>query len=167
MFCAPTFPKLETMSIPEKLAAIEGSWRGTNRLHLGDWAPENPILDSDATAEVRKRSGGQFLEVSYTWTYKGEPKEGVILVGTDPRSGTVSACWTDSFHMANQLMSCEGRETGAGGVVVRGQYKVEGHPDWGWRTEIVPGDGAFRYLMYNISPDGHEEIAVEMDLSPA
>lgn len=155
------------MGIPKNLAAIEGSWSGTNRLYLGDWAPENPILDSDATAQVRTRCGGQFLEISYTWSYKGEPKEGVILLGTEPKSGHVSASWTDSFHLAHQLMKCEGRETEAGGIDVKGNYKVEGYPDWGWRTEIVPKDESFRYLMYNVSPAGDEEIAVEMELSPA
>ena len=155
------------MSISEKLTALEGSWNGRNRLHLGDWAPENPILDSDATAEVRKRSGGQFLEIAYTWNYKGEPKEGVILLGTEPKSGAVNASWTDSWHLADQLMKCEGTETESGGVNVKGSYKVEGHPEWGWRTEIIPGENSFRYLMYNISPEGEETIAVEMDLDPA
>lgn len=155
------------MSIPEKLSGLEGIWSGRNRLHLGDWNPEEPILESDATAEVRARSGGQFLEVSYTWTYKGEPKEGVIMVGKDPKSGKVNAFWTDSWHMANQLMNCEGSETESGGVNVKGHYKVEGHPEWGWRTEIEPGLSSFRYLMYNVSPEGEEDLAVEMDLSPA
>ena len=155
------------MSIPEKLFAIEGSWSGTNRLHLGDWAPENPILESEATAEVRKRLGGQFLEIFYTWAYKGEPKEGVILLGSEPKSGTVNATWTDSWHMAHQLMKCEGRETEDGGVDVKGYYNVEGHPEWGWRTEIVPGENSFRYLMFNVSPEGEESIAVEMELAPA
>jgi len=155
------------MSIPEKLSAIEGSWSGTNRLHLGDWSPEEPILESEATAEVSKRAGGQFLEISYTWKYKGETKEGVILLGTEPKSGTVKASWTDSWHMAHQLMNCEGREMEHGGVDVNGTYKVEGHPEWGWRTEIIPEDNSFRYLMFNVSPEGEESIAVEMELTPA
>lgn len=155
------------MSIPEKLAALEGTWTGRNRLHLGDWAPENPILDSDATAVVRRRSGGQFLEIAYTWVYKGEAKEGVILLGADPKAGTVNASWTDSWHMAHQLMDCKGRVTEAGGVDVKGIYKVDGHPDWGWRSEIFPGERSFRYLMFNVSPEGDEQLAVEMDLDPA
>lgn len=155
------------MSIPGTLATIEGSWSGTNRLHLGDWAPENPVLESDATAVVRKRSGGQFLEISYTWTYKAEPKEGLILLGSEPKTGAVNAVWTDSWHLAHQLMKCVGEETEEGGVNVKGFYKVEGHPEWGWRTEILPGDNSFRYLMYNVSPEGEESIAVEMELSPA
>jgi hypothetical protein len=64
-------------------------------------------------------------------------------------------------------MKCEGTQTENGGVDIKGHYSVEGHPEWGWRTEIVPGDGSFRYLMYNVSPEGKEDIAVEMDLSPA
>ena len=153
------------MSIPEKLSPLVGRWAGRNRLHMA-WNPENPLHESEGTAEVRTRSGDQFLEISYTWVYEGQPKEGVILLGRDDKSGSVNATWTDSWHLAHQLMQCEGQETD-GGISVKGHYKVEGHPDWGWRTEIVPGDDSFRYLMYNVSPDGQEDIAVEMDLSPA
>lgn len=156
-----------SMSIPEKLATLQGRWAGRNRLHLGDWSPEEPILESDATAEAKPRSGGQFLEIAYTWAYKGDAKEGMLVLGTNPKSGEVDAFWTDSWHMSNQLMRCEGRETEAGGIDVRGTYKVEGHPEWGWRTVIEPREGSLRYLMYNVSPEGDEEIAVEMELSPA
>jgi hypothetical protein len=154
------------MSIPEKLANLTGKWIGTNRLHM-PWKVENPLHESRATAEVRARSGDQFLEISYTWVYEDKPREGVLLLGREKTGDRIEASWTDSWHMAHQLMHCEGRETENGGISVKGSYKVEGHPDWGWRTEIVPGSGSFRYLMYNVSPEGEEEIAVEMDMSPA
>lgn len=155
------------MSIPDGLVGLEGSWYGKNTLHLGDWEPDNPILESNATAEVRRRSGDQFLEISYTWSYKGEPKEGVILLGINKKTGTVNGVWTDSWHLAHQLMLCEGRTTDSGSVDVKGSYKVDGHPDWGWRTEIIPGNGSMRCLMFNVSPEDKEELAVDMELSRA
>lgn len=153
------------MSIPEKLAPLAGAWSGTNRLHTS-WNAENPLHESPATAKVRPRSGEQFLEISYTWVYEDKSREGVILLGREGKSDAVNASWTDSWHLAHQLMPCEGRETEDCGISVKGFYKVEGHPDWGWRTDIIPGDGSFRYLMYNVTPEGEEEIAVEMDFTP-
>lgn len=153
------------MSIPAALTDLVGTWSGTNRLHLGEWAPENPIVESSATAVVKSRLSGQFLEISYTWAYEGETKEGVFLLGLDPKSKGVHAFWTDSWHLAHQLMECRGQETEEGCIDVKGSYKVDGHPDWGWRTKIIPGPNSFQYLMYNVSPEGTEEIAVEMILS--
>lgn len=150
------------MAIPEKLAPLAGRWKGNNRLHLS-WLPD-PILDSDGTAEVRLRVGGQFLEIAYTWSHEDKPQEGVIILGGNNKTDAVSAFWTDSWHMAHQTMLCSGNVTGDGGVSVMGHYKVEGHPEWGWRTEIVPGDDSFTYRMFNVSPEGEEEIAVEMDM---
>lgn len=95
--------------------------------------------------------------------FEGKPQEGLILLSCEEKDGAAHAFWTDSWHSANQLMSCVGTHSESGGVNLKGTYKVEGHPDWGWRTEILPGDDSFRYLMFNVSPEGQEEWAVEMD----
>lgn len=152
------------MSISDELKGLAGEWTGSNRLHLGDWHPEKPIHDSDATASVRERVGGQFLEIAYTWVYEDKIREGLLILGGDNKTDTVNAFWTDSWHLAHQAMLCNGTETD-GTVSVNGTYKVDGHPDWGWRTEIIPGSDKFRYNMYNVSPEGDEQIAVEMDLT--
>lgn len=151
------------MSIPEKLRSLSGNWTGNNRLHL-PWLPE-PTLDSDGTATVTSRAGTQFLEIAYTWSHEGKPQEGIIVLGGDNKTDAVNAFWTDSWHMAHQLMSCEGKEGSNGSVSVKGSYKVEGHPDWGWRTEIDPGEDSFVYKMYNVTPEGEESIAVEMEMT--
>lgn len=152
------------MSIPEKLKVLAGEWSGSNRLHLGDWHPEKPIHDSDGTASVRERVGGQFIEIAYTWEHDGKPCEGVLILGGDNKTDAVSAFWTDSWHLAHQTMLCEGSQVD-GNVSVKGAYEVEGHPDWGWRTELIPGPERLQYNMYNVSPEGEEQIAVEMDLT--
>jgi hypothetical protein len=151
------------MSIPETLKALVGEWKGSNRLHLGDWHPVKPIHDSDGTASVRERIGGQFIEIAYTWEHESKPFEGVLILGGDNKTDAVNAFWTDSWHMAHQVMMCEGSQVN-GNVSVTGSYKVDGHPDWSWRSEIVPGIDEFRYNMYNVSPEGDEQIAVEMEL---
>lgn len=154
------------MSIPERLNGLAGSWKGRNRLHT-PWQTENPLHESEGTASVTERIDGQFLEIAYTWVYDDRPREGVLILGGDNKTNAVNAFWTDSWHMAHQTMLCEGNENGNGSISVKGNYKVEGHPDWSWRTEIVPGNDTFRYLMYNVTPEGEEEIAVEMDMSRA
>lgn len=153
------------MSIPLKLSELVGEWKGSNRLHLGDWKPENPLLESPGTATVKKRVGDQFLEIAYTWVYEDKPKEGVIILGGDNKSDGVNAFWTDSWHMAHNVMMCEGKENADGSISVKGFYKVKGHPDWGWRTEIIPGENSFEYKMYNATPEGEETIAVEMEMT--
>lgn len=107
---------------------------------------------------------GQFLSVEYTWAFEGEPQEGMLILGCDPKSDAVQAVWTDSWHSKDVLMLCNGSRTSDGVISVIGQYSVPDNPDWSWRTEIVAHDpNKFRYAMYNVSPEGDEEIAVETD----
>ena len=149
------------MSIPEKLRPLIGDWKASNRLHLGDWGP-TPLHESWGTATVRERNLGQFLEISYTWEYNGKAQEGLIILGGDSKTDAVNAFWTDSWHLSDQVMMCDGKSDPDGRVSVNGSYKVEGHPDWGWRTEIKPAGDGFEYMMFNVSPDGEETIAVEI-----
>ena len=150
------------MAIPEQLAALVGSWKGTNRLNL-PFTPD-PIFESPSNGIVRKRANGACLEIEYDWVYEGERREGFIVISVG-KGGDASAVWTDGWHSKDVLMTCEGRVTGAGGVDLKGNYRVEGHPDWGWRTEIVPGADSFKYLMFNVSPEGTEEWAVETEFT--
>ena len=106
---------------------------------------------------------GQFLSIEYTWSYEGEVQEGLLIVGCDSDSDAVQAVWTDSWHSKNVLMLCNGTVNSDGGISVMGHYSVPEHPDWGWRTEIIPNEDGFRYAMYNVSPEGAEDIAVETD----
>ena len=151
------------MSIPVTLEQLVGDWKANNRLHLGDWGP-TPLHESAGTATVRERNRGQFLEIAYTWEYDGKPQEGLIILGADNKADAVNAFWTDSWHLAHQVMLCEGQTSVNGGITVKGFYKVEGHPDWGWRTELVPSQNGFEYKMFNVSPEGDESIAVEMKM---
>lgn len=151
------------MSIPLRLKQLVGDWKGSNTLHLGDWGP-TPIRESVSTATVQERNLGQFLEIAYIWEYDGKPQEGVIIFGGDNKTDAVNAFWTDSWHLSHNLMLCNGKESPIGGISVTGSYQVEGHPDWGWRSEIAATDGGFEYKMFNVSPDGEEAIAVEMKM---
>ncbi len=149
------------MSIPEKLGSLTGEWKGTNHLHT-PWMPE-PLHQSDSTMSVSEQIKGQFLSFNYTWSHEGEPQEGIIIVGWDEKTNVVKAVWTDSWHMSHNLMNCEGAVNGDGSLSMKGFYSVPDHPDWGWRTDIIPGDDAFKLVMYNVSPEGEEHPAVETE----
>ena len=150
------------MAINEKLAALVGQWNGTNKLNLS-WTPD-PIRESSSNAVATMRVGATCLEIEYDWEFEDKRQEGLILIASgDP--GQVHAVWTDSWHSANVLMNCDGTASEAGSIDLKGYYKVEGHADWGWRTEIIPSGESFRYLMYNVTPEGVEEWAVEMEFT--
>jgi len=110
---------------------------------------------------------GQFLSIEYTWSFEDQPQEGLLIIGCDPKSDAVQAVWTDSWHSKDVLMLCNGTRDKDGRISVFGQYAVPEQPDGGGRTEITHTPGGFRYAMYNVSPDGVEEIAVETDFEPA
>ncbi len=152
------------MSINQRLGGLVGDWKGTNVLHV-PWMPE-PLKKSDSKAVVRSKMNGQFVYIEYTWSFDGEPQEGMLILGADPKSDAVQAVWTDSWHSKDVLMLCNGGFTSDGGISVMGSYSVPDHPDWGWRTEIIQGPDRFRYVMYNVTPEGAEEIAVETDFTP-
>jgi hypothetical protein len=153
------------MGIGQRLSDLVGTWKGTNRLYV-PWMPEK-IKESDSTATIRSKMNGQFLSVEYTWSFDGKPEEGMLILGCDPKSDSVQAVWTDSWHSKDILMLCNGTVSTDGSISVFGKYSVPEHPDWGWRTEIIPGIDQFRYVMYNVTPEGAEELAVETNFSRA
>ncbi|MEO6334992.1 MAG: DUF1579 family protein [Pyrinomonadaceae bacterium] len=147
------------MSAQKQLTDLIGSWKGTNRLHTA-WLPEK-LQESESHAVVRSKMNGQFLSIEYTWSFKGNSQEGMLLIGCDLSSDAVQAVWTDSWHSKDVLMLCNGTADADGGIAVTGHYSVPENPDWGWRTEITPTSAGFDYTMHNLSPEGAEELAVE------
>ena len=76
----------------------------------------------------------------------------------------MTALWVDSWHMSDKVMTCEGASPDAVSLEVRGSYAAPPGPDWGWRTVIETAeDDLLRMVMYNISPEGTEYLAVEAD----
>ena len=154
------------MAVPEKLAASAGSWSGTNRLHdPHSGAPE----DSPSTMVLTPILKNKFLRLDYTWAYQGDPQEGSLWVGGDPKTGEVIAHWIDTWHMSDGVLVCRGGPAHEdGSISVRGSYAAPPGPDWGWRIDIQPGDGrTLRVVMFNITPEGQEDMAVEASYTRA
>jgi hypothetical protein len=153
------------MAALDGLLACAGHWRGTSRLQDPHTrAPE----DSPSTLDVIPVLGGRFVRVDYTWAYHGEPQEGSMLIGHQPNPSTVTAHWIDSWHMGPVGMSCTGPAGEGGTVSVRGTYAAPPGPDWGWRIDLTTAaDRTLRLIMFNITPDGLEDLAVDATYAPA
>lgn len=150
------------MAIYPALAALVGRWSGDNAVWL---EPGADPLRSNASAEVSLEAEGQVLRMRYLWAEDGKPQSGILLLVGDATLTAWVGSWTDSWHLAHQLMDLRG--TGDGNSVsVRGTYAAPPGPDWGWRLALEAGDADRCTLrMYNITPDGEEALAVETRLS--
>jgi len=155
------------MSVTNGLEAMltnAGEWVGTNDLVLQEGAAP---LQSAATARVAGVLLGRFVRVDYTWNYEGQPQEGMMLIGYQPKAGVVTMDWADTMHNGRRVMHCTGGAAADGTLEVKGTYPAPPGPDWGWRTVIAPAAGASEKLvitMYNIWPEGKEDFAVRMEL---
>ena len=152
------------MSVPEILEKLVGKWRGINRLHT-TWIPENPVRETVSIATVELTARGRFLKIEYDWTYDEAVQEGLILIGDEKDTDSIKAFWIDSWHLSDKFMVSEGFRETDGSISLKGFYTVPDHPDWGWRTVIEPErDKVFKIIMFNVSPEGEEALAVEMEL---
>lgn len=50
--------------------------------------------------------------------------------------------------------------TAEGAIDVRGIYPAPPGPDWGWRIQILPAAAELSIVMYNVHPEGQEDLAV-------
>lgn len=150
------------MSIPKTLANLIGEWSGANRLFLF-WIAESPF-ESESNALLAFSAQGRFLKLEYDWVYEGKPQEGLILIGKDRDSDLIKAFWIDSWHLNDKFMVSEGKAITENMISISGFYTVPDNPDWGWRTVIeTKNENAFKIIMYNVSPEGEETLAVEAD----
>jgi hypothetical protein len=66
--------------------------------------------------------------------------------------------------MSGRLLMCSGGVDASGAVAVTGSYQAPPGPDWGWRIELsMPAPDSLCMRMFNIEPDGSEELAVQAD----
>jgi hypothetical protein len=151
---------MQIMTALESLLSSAGRWIGTSRLqdpHAG--SPD----DSPSTATVTPILGNRFVRLDYTWAYRQAPQEGSLLIGYDKSASEVTAQWIDTWHMSDKVMACRGPSDAAGTISVRGSYAAPPGPDWGWRIVITLCGQTLRIVMFNISPDGQEDLAVDAD----
>lgn len=148
------------MSARDVWAGLAGEWVGTKRLWL---SPEDPVRESESTASLAQAAKRRFATLRYTWSEGGEPQEGFLLFGgLEVPEGPVAVAWVDSWHQGKEIMLARGELAPDGVVSVYGAYSAPPDPDWGWRIVLRPGAGStFELAMYNIPPEGQEELAVQ------
>jgi len=147
----------------DPIISCAGNWSGRKSLRDPDRiAPQ----ESPSTVAISTILNGRFVRLDYTWEYQGCPQQGSLLIGHDPGTEVATAHWVDTWHMGFQVMASRGSIGGDGEISLRGSYAAPPGPDWGWRTIISPGEGQrLRITMFNISPEGREELAVEASYS--
>ena len=132
------------------LEAAIGNYSGPNLLWLYD--PNKPE-ESVATVQITA------TEINYSWEFQGKPQTGRMVFHLKPDA--VDVDWVDSFHAADGFKSVGTHSPTE--IKVLCHYGEEGKPQWGWRTELtMPKAEQFLVEMFNISPDGKEEIAVRI-----
>lgn len=152
------------MSEPhDRLGAFVGRWTGESTLWL---EPEEKGETSSSTATGAAVANGKFLRFDYTWSFRGRPQEGSLLVGAPDDHGRYDAVWIDSWHMGATMMKCTGQAEGADAqlstIDVRGHYGTGGDtPSWGWRTQLQRNGDSLILRMWNVTPAGEEHRAVE------
>ncbi len=136
--------------MPSLMELATGEYFGTNLLWFMD-----PDAPEESPTEVQVEAG----QIRYTWQYKEAPQSGVLEFSFE--GDQVSVDWTDTWHAA-ETMHCKGTRTGDA-ITVLVSYGAGEGPDWSWRTELrFPGPDQFLMEMYNIEPDGKEQIAVRL-----
>lgn len=148
------------MYVPPDLEALTGEWTGAGKLWFARGAPE---AEFTASARISLEARASVLCLSYGWAYQGEPHEGLLVIGVSAERSSIEASWVDSWHMPDRIMQCSGLLDPEQPLSVAGAYEVPLGPAWGWRIAIeVLGSNAWQLLMYNISPDGPEDLAFEL-----
>lgn len=148
------------MSILDALIAHAGPWSGTNMLQDPEhMAPET----TPSTLAVVPVLGGRFVRLDYTWSYRGQPQEGSLLIGFQEKAELVTCHWIDTFHVGSKVMVLQGLAPSGPTVSLLGSYEAPPGPDWGWKIEITADGGEpLKIVMYNLWPEGgREDLAVE------
>lgn len=145
------------------LTRAVGDWEGTART----WFEPGKLGDtSPVRGSVRSVLGGRFVVHEYEGTLCGDALRGLAIIGHALPEGRWECAWVDSFHNGTRIMLSLG-EAGAAAEPpsVLGSYPAPEGPPWGWRTELdvsgAPGRLVVRH--FNITPDGDEALAVELD----
>lgn len=149
------------MNLSDLQENLIGVWTGENLLHLSWLTPTDYQSLSELTVATAVK--GKFLTFNYQWSHENAAHEGLLLVGFDAEQKLVNASWADSWHSSVKPLALSGTIDEAGAIDVRGNYEVPNHPDWSWRIVVKTIDDGLQMTMYNVSPEGAEDLAVRAD----
>jgi hypothetical protein len=126
-------------------------------------SPEGSPVPMSATADVEMILGGRFLLEHFHSEIKGEPFEGVMLMGFDNLAGEYWSLWIDNMSTAAMLST--GTEVADGHIVLHGTVRdpltPTGRP---LRIETEHrSDNTSTMSMYDWTPDGAEWKVMELN----
>lgn len=142
------------MGVFSVLQTMGGAWVGQKVLH-------DPVSGSDKVSALRAHLQTSPFALRYTWEYEGRPISGCLDVV--PTTGGWEGTWVDDWHMAEKPMVLVGSESEAG-LVLKGEFTVEGQPPWGWTIVLQPAADRLEVVMAGVTPDQEEFPAAELSL---
>ena len=147
------------MTFNELQENLIGNWTGESSLRLSWMTPSEFPSVSKLTA--KKAVGGKFLTLEYTWEYENNAHESFLLLGFDDKEQVVRASWADSWHSSDRPLALAGKISEDNALELFGTYEVPNHPDWGWKIHIAPAADRLQITMFNVTPEGEDDLAVK------
>ena len=138
-----------------------GGWTGENLLRLSWLTPSDFRSDSMLTAT--RAVGDKFLMIDYTWNHEDAAHAGLLLIGFDKEREIVNATWADSWHSSVKPLALAGKINEQGVIDLHGSFEVPNSADWLWRIVVTPATETLQIVMYNGSPEGVEDLAVQAE----
>ena len=145
------------------LKSFEGKWEGNCKTWLrpGELADESKV-----TGEFKSIPGIGVIRHSYEGSFKGKSRTGEETIAYEAPENEFQVAWIDTFHMNYAMLFSRGKANKeCTGFTVKSKYRTGPEQKfWGWRTEYELKDADNLVVTsYNITPDGEEGKAVELN----
>ena len=147
-----------------RLQRLAGGYRGLAKTWI---EPGAPAEEAPWEGLIEPILGGRFVRFEYRSRLLGGPIAGLMVLGFEKDRAEFQLSWIDSLHTGSATMLSTGPDVaGDQPISVRGRYFVAQTQEyWGWRTEIDDlGNGPLVVRMFNVTPDGQEDLGVEIAL---
>jgi hypothetical protein len=146
------------MNAFESLLACAGTWEGPNRVQVDAGHPPEESLSQLTVTPILRNT---FIHLDHTWSWKGDPQIGALLIGHNPKTGASTIHWIDTWHNRTSVMALTGAFDNHNTLIAHGHFPVDQGPDWGWRIEIHPTTDHLKINMFCLHPNGHQDGGVQ------